>query len=453
VHFVGIGGSGMSGLAEILRASGYGVSGADLREGPVVERLRSLGIEVGIGHDAAHVGDADVVVYSSAVPASNAEVRVAEARHIPVIPRAEMLAELMRMKYGVAIAGSHGKTTTTSLAASVLHAGGLDPTTIVGGRVKSLGTSSRLGEGDILVAEADESDGSFLRLMPTVVVITNVDREHLDHYGDFDRLQAAFLDFANRVPFYGSSILCLDDPVVQGLLPDVARRTCTYGLSVQAEVSAEEIVPSGLETRFCARFRGTRLGPCRLQMPGLHNVRNALAAIAVGLEFDVPYERIAEALAEFRGVERRFEVIGESGGLLVIDDYAHHPAEIRATLAAARQALGRRVLVAFQPHRYTRTQNLFEELAGSFHDADSVILTEIYAAGEEKLAGADGAALAERVRDHGHRAIRFLPENEQVLHALLEMARPGDAGLFMGGGDIGLLAPAFLSLLRGGSSD
>lgn len=445
VHFVGIGGVGMCGLAEILQTSGYAVSGSDLRESPTTRRLAQLGVQVSIGHAAGQVGDADVVVYSSAVSATNGELVAAAERGIPVIPRAEMLAELMRMKYGVAIAGSHGKTTTTSLVGAVLEAGGLAPTTIVGGMVKNLGANSQLGAGDILVAEADESDGTFLRLVPTVVVVTNVDREHLEHYGSYERLERSFLDFINRVPFYGASVLCLDDPGVQRLLPEVSRRAITYGLSAQADVSAEQIESDGMTTRFRPRVEGRAQQGVRLPMPGRHNVVNALAALAVGLEFSVAPERIRSALEGFRGVSRRFEVLGERDGALVIDDYAHHPAEIRATLVAAREALARRLVVVFQPHRYTRTRELFDELARAFHDADDLVLTEIYAAGEEKLAGVSAAALADAARDFGHQSVRLVSEKQAIGPALRQLARPGDAILFMGAGDIGRIAREYVS--------
>ena len=452
VHFVGIGGAGMSGIAEILHATGYVVSGSDLQEGEAVRRLRGLGIEVSIGHAEANVGGAAVVVYSAAIPAANPELRAAAAAKIPVIARGEMLAELMRMKYGVAIAGSHGKTTTTSLVGGVLQAGGLDPTMVVGGRVHSLGSHARLGAGDVFVAEADESDGSFLALLPTVVVITNVDREHLDHYGDLERLRQAFRAFANRVPFYGAAVLCLDDPGVRALLPDVARRVITYGLGPQADVAGESAEVVGLETRFRARSGGTSLGAFRVPLPGLHNALNALAAIAVGLEFGVPVEVIREALAAFEGVARRFELRGEVGGVLVIDDYAHHPAKIRATLDAAR-SLGRRLVVAFQPHRYTRTRDLFDELASAFHEADALLVTDIYPAGEEKIPGVEAAALAEAAREQGHRAVRFVGERERIVPALLEELRPGDAALLLGAGDIGQLAEPLLARLEEGSAD
>jgi UDP-N-acetylmuramate--alanine ligase len=440
----------MSGIAEILQASGYTVSGSDLREGSAVERLRSLGIHVSIGHDARNVGDADVVVYSSAVRLRNPEVEFAEQRHIPVIGRAEMLAELMRLKNGVAVGGSHGKTTTTSLIGAVLQGGGLDPTIIVGGRVRSLGANSKLGAGDVLLAEADESDGSFLRLTPVIAVVTNIDHEHLDHYGGFDELRQAFLDFANRVPFWGVAVLCLDDPHVQEILPQVTRRTRSYGFSAQAEVSADSLEPLGLETRFRALHAGRELGQVRLGLPGRHNVANALAAIAVGLELDVPFARIAEALAGFEGVERRFQVRGDRDGVLVVDDYAHHPAEIRATLAAAREGLGRRVVAAFQPHRYTRTRDLFDDLARAFHDADVLLLTDIYAAGEHKIPGVDAETLAQAAREHGHRGVHWVPERSAIVPALRALTRPGDVLLFMGAGDLGRLADDYL---EGGQAD
>ncbi|MCE2392391.1 MAG: UDP-N-acetylmuramate--L-alanine ligase, partial [Proteobacteria bacterium] len=375
VHFVGIGGAGMSGLAEILHASGYRVSGSDRADASSTRRLAARGIEVGIGHDAAAVEGADVVVFSAAVPATNVELRAAERARIPVISRAEMLAELMRLKHGVAISGSHGKTTTTSLVGEVLGAGGLDPTTIAGGRVQNLGANSRLGAGDILVAEADESDGSFLKLAPTLVVVTNVDREHLDHYREFDNLLQAFADFANRVPFYGAAIACIDDPSVQALLPRLSRRVRTYGLSPQADVGAGEVAADGLGMRFVARSGTRELGEVRLSMPGEHNVANALAALAVGEELGVPFDRAREALERFAGVARRFELCGERAGVRVVDDYAHHPTEIRATLRAARRAFDGRLAVVFQPHRYTRTRDLFDELSRAFHEADRVWIT------------------------------------------------------------------------------
>ena len=450
VHFVGIGGAGMCGLAEILQVSGYSVSGSDLRASAITRRLEELGVRVAIGHRADAIEDADVVVYSSAIRATNPELVAAAERGIPAIPRAEMLAELMRMKYGVAIAGSHGKTTTTSFIGAVLKAGDLDPTTIVGGMVKSLGANSQLGAGDILVAEADESDGSFLRLVPTVVVITNVDREHLDHYGSYESLERSFLDFANRVPFYGVSVLCLDDPGVQGLLPEITRRTTTYGLSAQADVSADRIAPEGLAIRFRPRAGGQPLEPVCLAMPGEHNVCNALAAIAVGMEFGVPFPRIRSALEDFRGVSRRFEVLGERDGILVIDDYAHHPTEIRATLAAARHALDRRIVAVFQPHRYSRTRDLWEEFIAAFNDADIVFVTEVFAAGEDKIPGFEAAPLVEAMRAHGHREARFVADLDTLVAELAAEARSGDMLLTLGAGSIATVGARVVTALAEG---
>lgn len=450
IHFIGIGGVGMSGLAEILQTSGYEVSGSDLRASPATRRLETIGIRVAIGHSSENVGVSDVVVYSSAVSPRNPEIREAEAHQVPVIERAEMLAELMRMKDGVAIAGSHGKTTTTSLLGSVLQAGGLDPTIVVGGRVKSLGSNSVLGAGDVLVAEADESDGSFLRLAPSMVAITNIDREHLDHYGDFSALQAAFRDFANRVPFWGAAILCLDDPNIQLLLPEITRRSVTYGFSSQAEIRADRVEARDLRMQFRVLRGDEVLGEVSLASPGRHNVSNALAAVALGLEFDVPFAAIRKGLEAFSGVERRFELRGHWRGAPVIDDYAHHPAEIQATLEAAQGGMGRRIVVAFQPHRYTRTRDLFEELAGSFHAADVLLVTEVYAAGEEKIPGVDAAALVEAVRGRGHREAHFVAEREAIVPRLRELARGEDAILFMGAGDIGRLAS---ELLEGNAAD
>ncbi len=450
IHFVGIGGIGMSGLAEILNASGYSVSGSDLSEGASVMRLRDLGISVTVGHQAEAVRDADVVVYSAAVSGNNPEIQAADSLHIPVIPRAEMLAELMRVKYGVAIAGSHGKTTTTSLAAAILQQGDLDPTVVVGGIVRSLGSNSRLGHGDVLIAEADESDGSFLRLAPTLVVVTNIDREHLDHYESFDRIKLAFEDFCNRVPFYGGAIVCLDDPVIQELLPRLTRRVETYGLSTQANLTADQIRADGTRMYFRTLHRGRELGEISLRIPGIHNVRNSLAAIAIGLELDVPFARIQDALAGFDGVARRFEILGDIAGVTVIDDYAHHPTEIRATLAAARAALQRRLVVVFQPHRYTRTRDVFEELATAFHDADLLIMTEIFAAGEDKIPGINTQALVAAAREHGHRNVHFVPDLAEIPNQLRRHIQSGDALLFLGAGDISRVARDFAS---GGSND
>ncbi len=453
VHFVGIGGIGMCGIAELLHNQGYRVSGSDLREGPTVERLRGLGIPVSIGHDAAHVGDAHVVVYSSAVRHGNPELVEAERRKVPAIPRAEMLAEIMRLKDGVAVAGSHGKTTTTSLVAHVLDAAGLDPTAVIGGRVLGGGrepTGARLGRGDLLVAEADESDGSFLRLTPVIAVVTNVDPEHLDHYGDFSALHDAFAAFANRVPFWGVSVLCLDHPGVQALLPRMTRRTLTYGFTPQADVVAGAVAPERGGMRFDVTYREQRLGSAWIPLPGRHNVSNALATVAVALELDVPFETAAQALAGFGGVERRFESKGMARGVEVVDDYGHHPAEVRATLAAARERHPGRVVVVFQPHRYSRTRDLFDDFATAFNHADVLLVSEIYPAGEEKIPGVDAEGLAEAVAAHGHRHVRHVGDLAEVVARLPAELREGDLVITLGAGSIGRLGPALLERLRGG---
>ncbi len=453
VHFVGIGGVGMCGLAELLLAQGYAVSGSDLASGPTALRLRRLGASVAIGHAAEHVGTADVVVASSAVRRGNPELAEAEARGIPVIPRAEMLAEVMRLKDGIAVAGTHGKTTTTSLIAHLLDAAGLDPTVVVGGRVMGSGaaadrTGARLGQGPFLVAEADESDGSFLHLSPVVAVITNVEPEHLDHYGTVDAMEAAFVAFANRLPFWGRAVLCIDDPGVQRLLPRIARRRTTYGFSAQAEWLAHAVERDGRGSRFRVRRGSETLGETRLAIPGRHNVANALAALAVAAELDVPFARAAEALASFAGVERRFEEKGSARGVRVVDDYGHHPTELRATLAAARGVHAGRLVAVFQPHRYTRTRDLFDDFAAAFHDADLLVLTEIYAAGEPKLPGVEAASLAAAVRERGHRDVRFIAELEAIPAALAPDLRAGDLVLTLGAGSITKLGPLLLAALE-----
>jgi UDP-N-acetylmuramate--alanine ligase len=451
VHFVGAGGIGMCGLAELLANQGYEISGSDLREGPTVERLRSLGISVALGHDAANVGAADVVVYSSAVRATNPELLEAARRGLPVIPRAEMLAEVMRLKDGIAVAGSHGKTTTTSLIAHVLDAAGLDPTVIVGGRVLAPGrapSTTRLGAGDLVVAEADESDGSFLRLAPVMVVITNIDAEHLDHYGGFEALQTAFAEFAGRIPFWGAAVLCLDSPGVQAILPRMTRRTVTYGTTSQADLVAADLAPEGGGMRFSVRWRGEPLGNARTRLPGRHNVLNALATLAVARELDIPFDVAAEALSSFVGIERRFELKGEVGGVRVVDDYGHHPTEIRATLEAARSVHDGRILVGFQPHRYTRTRDLWDDFVTAFNQADVLVLTEIYAAGEDKIPGVDAAELLEAIRAHGHRDAHFIANLDDVLDDLAQRAAPGDLILTLGAGSISTLGTRLVDRLR-----
>jgi len=450
IHFVGIGGIGMCGIAELLHNQGYAVSGSDLREGPTVRRLQSLGIPVATGHDAAHVRDADVVVYSTAVRHGNPELVAAERRKVPVIGRAEMLAEVMRLKDGIAVAGSHGKTTTTSLIAHVLDAAGLDPTAVIGGRVLGGGgepSGARLGRGDLLVAEADESDGSFLRLAPVMAVVTNIDPEHLDHYGAYTALQDAFVAFCNRVPFWGAAVVCLDHPGVQPILPRLSRRVVTYGFSSQADVAASALAPGGGGTEFTAHGQGRALGRVRLRLPGRHNVSNALAALAVALELEVPFPTAAEALESFVGIERRFEDKGLARGIRVVDDYGHHPAEIRATLAAARELEPSRVVAVFQPHRFTRTRDLFDEFATAFNEADLLVVTDIYAAGEEKIPGVDAAGLAEAVEAHGHRDVRFVRDLAAVPDALVPALRPGDLVLTLGAGSIAGLGAELLAAL------
>ncbi|MEO7097412.1 MAG: UDP-N-acetylmuramate--L-alanine ligase [Polyangiales bacterium] len=449
VHFVGVGGIGMSGLAEILRSLDFGVSGSDLKASDVTRRLEGLGVRIDVGHRADNVRDADVVVVSSAVRPDNPEILEARAKLTPVIQRAEMLAELMRLKHGVAIAGSHGKTTTTSLVATVLRAAGLDPTVVVGGKVNALGSNARLGQGDILVAEADESDGSFLRLTPTLAVVTNIDPEHLDHYGTFEALKDAFVSFVERVPFYGLGILCLDHPHVQAILPRIQRRHVTYGLSAQADYRAAHATFRGLSTHFEAYRRHDLLGEFEVRMPGAHNVLNTLAAIAVADELEVPLDVVRNALASFGGVQRRFTVVGEVNGITLVDDYGHHPAEIEATLEAARRGFDRRIVVAFQPHRYTRTQSLAAEFARAFNRADVVLITEIYAAGEEPIPGVSGAALAQSVRAHGHHDVTFVPTRAEVTDALASVVQPGDLVICLGAGDINKSARELLVKLGG----
>lgn len=437
LHFTGIGGIGMSGIAEVLLNLGYRISGSDLKLSPTTDRLARLGAKVYEGHAAENVGEAKAVVVSSAVDSGNPEVVEARHRGIPVIPRGELLAELMRLKYGIAIAGSHGKTTTTSLTAAVLSGGGLDPTVVVGGKVAIMGGSNaRIGRSQLLVVESDESDGSFLKLSPILAVVTNIDREHLDHYAGIDEIRQAFCDFINKVPFYGAAIVCLDDENVQQILPSVNRRTITYGRSSQADLRVTEFTCGHFESHFHVHARGRDLGEFELRIPGIHNVLNAAAAIAIGLELDVALSHIREALAGFTGVERRFQTRGEARGVTVIDDYGHHPTEIRATLAAARLCRFTRIHAVFQPHRYTRTQALLDEFARSFHQADSVYVLDIYAASEKPIEGVSGELLAERMRDFGHRSAEYTGTIERSVEAVLENAREGDLVLTLGAGNV-----------------
>ncbi len=446
IHFVGIGGIGMSGIAELLLNLGYRVSGSDLRRSETTERLERLGAVVRAGHAASNVPpDGHVVVVSSAVRYDNPEVLEAHRRKIPVIPRAEMLAELMRMKYGIAIAGTHGKTTTTSMVATVLASAGWDPTAVVGGKLNSLGSNAKLGQGEFLVAEADESDGSFLKLSPTVAVVTNIDPEHLDFYSGIGQIKETFLHFINKVPFYGFSVLCIDHPNVQELIPSVEKRFVTYGFSRSAIYRADEVVASGMTNRFAVLARGERLGEILLHAPGRHNVGNALAAAAVALELGIPFDRVREGLSAYAGVGRRFQVKGETGGVTVVDDYGHHPAEIRATLAAAREVWpDRRIVVGFQPHRYSRTRALFKEFLPAFGDADVLLVFDVYSAGEEPIEGVTAEALCSAVRDRGHRDARYLGKSAGAGEAVQAALRPGDIFLTMGAGDVWRLGESLL---------
>ncbi|HEY3488506.1 MAG TPA: UDP-N-acetylmuramate--L-alanine ligase [Candidatus Deferrimicrobiaceae bacterium] len=447
IHFVGIGGIGMSGIAELLLNLEYRVSGSDLKKSETTDRLEKLGATVLIGHAAENVpADGHVVVISSAVKSDNPEVREAYRRKIPVIPRAEMLAELMRMKYGIAIAGTHGKTTTTSMVATVLASAGWDPTAVVGGKLNSLGSNAKLGQGDFLVAEADESDGSFLKLSPTVAVVTNIDPEHLDFYSGIGQIKETFLSFINKVPFYGFSVLCVDHPNVQDLLPSVEKTFVTYGFSAHADYRAEGVVPGGMGNRFRIVCRGELLGEVLLNAPGRHNVSNALAAAAVAAELGVPFDDIRKGLADYRGVARRFQVKGERDGATIIDDYGHHPAEIRATLAAAREVWpDRRIVVGFQPHRYSRTQALFRDFLSAFNDANDLFVFDVYPAGEQPIEGATGERLCEAIREHGHKAARYLGKATLATEEIAGVLRPGDIFLTMGAGDVWKLGESLLS--------
>jgi UDP-N-acetylmuramate--alanine ligase len=436
IHFVGIGGIGMSGIAEVLLNLGYSISGSDLRETEVTRRLQSLGCDISYGHRKENVKEADVVVVSSAVRKDNPEVAVAEQRIIPVIPRAEMLAELMRMKVGIAIAGTHGKTTTTSLISTVMAAGGLDPTVVIGGRLNSIGSNARLGQGEFLVAEADESDGSFLKLMPTIAVVTNIDPEHLDYYKGIEEIKEAFLNFLNQIPFFGLAVLCLDHPNVQSLIPRLKKRFTTYGLTTQADFRAKEIQFEGLSTTFDVLHHRQEVGRLSLRMPGLHNVYNALATVATAFELDIPFKTIQETLQDFGGIQRRFQIKAEKQGILIVDDYGHHPVEIKATLRAARTGWQRRIVVVFQPHRYTRTQTLFHDFLTAFYDADVLILTDIYPAGEDRIEGVEAKKLYEGIRDYGHKDVAYLADKKEIVSHLLQILKPGDLVITLGAGDI-----------------
>ena len=447
IHFVGIGGIGMSGIAEVLVNLGYQVSGSDLKEGATTQRLKGMGVAIQIGHDASCLKDAQVVVISSAVKGDNPEVVAARAAKIPVIPRGEMLAELMRMKYGIAVAGSHGKTTTTSMIAQILSQGGIDPTIVIGGKLGAIGSNAKLGKGPFLVAEADESDGSFLMLSPTIAVITNIDREHLDHYKDLDEIKDAFITFGNKIPFYGSVFACMDCANVAAIRPRLKRQVRTYGTNPQVDIRAQDIVQEGWRTSFRVRAYGEDLGTFSLGVPGEHMVLNALATIGVALEMGVEREIIDASLANFTGADRRFQKKGERGGVVVVDDYGHHPTEIAATLGAARRGFPeRRIVVAFQPHRYTRTQALLEEFGQAFFDADVVLVTDIYAASEPPIPGLTGRTLVEALLAHGQREAHYVPKVEDLAKTLDGLTRPGDLLMTFGAGTITNVGPQYLAL-------
>jgi UDP-N-acetylmuramate--alanine ligase len=448
IHFVGIGGAGMSGIAEVLMNMGYAVSGSDLAASETTRRLEKMGGKIFQGHDPSNIEGVHVVVVSSAIHQGNPEVDAARSLKIPVIPRAEMLAELMRLKYGIAVAGSHGKTTTTSMVASVLAMGGLDPTAVIGGKLNLFGSHAKLGQGNILVAEADESDGSFLKLSPVITVVTNVDREHLDFYHDMGEIRKAFLEFMNKVPFYGCSVICMDDRSLQKLAPRLHRRYIGYGLQEKADIRALNIEMKEWKTSFEVMNAGRPLGAFQLRVPGTHNVQNALAAIAVGLEMDVEVPLIRKALLEFEGVDRRFHLLGEKNGIMVIDDYGHHPTEIRATLAGAKKGWAhRRLVVVFQPHRYTRTRDLIDDFATAFGQADLLFLTDIYGAGEKPIPGISTGFLSEQIRKSGHPEVAYLPRREEWAEKIAAALKPNDLLITLGAGDIWKLGREILQSL------
>jgi len=444
IHFVGIGGIGMSGIAEVLLNLGYAISGSDLSRSATTQRLESLGINVVYGHESSNLGDADVVVTSTAIQRDNPEVFEAGKRNIPVIPRAEMLAELLKMKFSVAVSGSHGKTTTTSMIATILADGGLDPTMVIGGKLAGVGSNAKLGDGEIIVAEADESDGSFLTLSPTMAVITNIDREHLDFYSGINDIKEAFLKFANSVPFYGSTILCSDDLHVREIVPEIKRATVTYGLSGDPDYKAVDVFSEGLTSHYKLYQRGDYRGDISIAAPGLFNVYNSLAAVAVALELDMDFSTIQRGIKAYTGVERRLEVKGVKGGVTVVDDYGHHPTEIRATLEAARKAWSGRMIVVFQPHRYTRTRELFDDFLDVFDAADYTILTDIYAASEREIEGIHSAHLCQGIRDRGNDTVIHMPTFDGIVDHLKSFCQPGDFIITLGAGNVWKVGEAFL---------
>ena len=453
IHFVGIGGIGMSGIAEVLLNLGYNVSGSDRALSDVTEHLASIGARIYQGHSPEYVQDADVLVYSSAVSEDNPEVQEALRRKIPVIKRAEMLAELMRLKFGIAIAGTHGKTTTTSLTGSVLTEGGLDPTLIIGGKVRMLKTNARLGESEFLVAEADEFDKSFLKLIPTIAVITNIEADHLDCYKDMDDLKSSFVNFANKVPFYGRVIVCLDNPGVQEVLSQIKRSVTTYGFNKQADIQASSVEFRDGGVAFDVSYMKYKLGRIQLRIPGEHNVLNSLAAIGVGLELDIPFEKIKAGLEKFTGVNRRFEIKAMVNDIMVVDDYAHHPTEIEATLRGARTGWpGRRIVAVFQPHLYSRTRDFYKEFARAFFEADVLVVTDVYPAREEPIPGVDGNLIADTARTLGHREVHYVQNKDELPNFLLDLVRPGDMVITIGAGNIWKVGEALIPLLQEKSS-
>jgi UDP-N-acetylmuramate--alanine ligase len=450
IHFVGIGGIGMSGIAELLINLGYRVSGSDVKMTPITQRLQRLGGFIYEGHLKEHIAGADVVVISSAIGPDNPEVVSARQSSAPVIPRAEMLAELMRLKYSVAVSGAHGKTTTTSLIAAVLGKGGLDPTVVIGGKLKSVDTNALLGKGEFIVAEADESDGSFLKYSPTIAVVTNIDSEHLDFYKDLEDIKSVFLAFLDRVPFYGLSVLCLDNEPIQDILPEIKKRFTTYGMTSQADFTARNIAIEGMKSRFTVLHQGVELGRIALNLPGRHNILNALASIAVGVELDIPFGVIKEALETLEGVQRRMEIKGEEKGITVIDDYGHHPTEIKSTLLALGECWpDRRKIVVFQPHRYSRTKALFDEFTRSFYESDLLVILPIYAAGEKQIENVGGNALSKAIRAHGHKDVVFKNDRKEAVLYLKEVLAEKDVVLTLGAGDVWRVGEDILEMLKG----
>ncbi len=445
IHFVGIGGIGMSGIAELLLNLGYEVSGSDLRSTEITRRLAQLGGKIFKGHRPEQIQGADVVVISSAVGEDNPEVGAAKDAIIPVIPRAEMLAELMRLKYSIAVAGAHGKTTTTWIIASVLDHGGLDPTVVIGGKLDSLGTNARLGQGEYIVAEADESDGSFLRLSPTIGVVTNINAEHLDFYGNLAKIKEVFLNFINKVPFYGMAVLCLDNEGIQDLIPRIEKRFTTYGMTSQADYHAKDVTFDGLTSQYRIMYRGKALGSVELNLPGIHNVYNSMASVAIGMELGIPFDSILDALKDIEGVQRRLQVKGIDRGVTVVDDYGHHPTEIRITLQTARQCWPDcRIVVVFQPHRYSRVAALFDDFTRAFYEADTLLVLPIYSAGEAPIENIDSQRLYEGIREHGHKDVVFHEGQDTALSYLKKTLRQGDVLLTLGAGDVWRVGDKFL---------